>query len=165
MDASGAGTKLLAPGSMDAKVPRSQAPRAQVSHHPPVSAFHLCHPGVGVDLSAAEQPRPHFNGLSVDVVREGVWTLTVDRWRETYHLNAPSLCMRLLPVPGVEWTGIVLITCAQSSLEAKLEFHPRIMPGTQQHSVSGVIRCVPNYVPASTLQPLSDATTLVALPQ
>ena len=116
--------------------------RVQVSHHPPVSAFHVCHPGVGVDMSAAEQPRPHFNGLSVDVVREGAWTLTVDRWRETYHLNAPSLCMRLLPVPGVEWTGTVHIACAESSLEAKLEFHPRVMPGTQQHSVSGVIRCV-----------------------
>ena len=125
--------------------------RVQVSHHPPVSAFHVCHPGVGVDMSAAEQPRPHFNGLSVDVVREGAWTLTVDRWRETYHLNAPSLCMRLLPVPGVEWTGTVKITCAESSLEAKLEFHPRVMPGTQQHSVSGVIRCVPSSLHAGVV--------------
>ena len=101
----------------------------------------MCCPAAGVDLSAAEQPRPHFNGLSVDVVREGQWTLTVDRWRETYHLNAPSLCMRLLPAPGVEWAGTVHIVCAQTGLETKLEFHPRVMPGMQQHSVSGAIRC------------------------
>jgi len=111
-----------------------------VSHHPPISAFYVCHPLVGANLSAAEQPRPHFSGLSVDVVREGLWTLTLDRSRETYHLNAPSLCMRLLPVPGVEWAGVVRVVCAESGLEAKLEFHPRVMPGTQQHFVTGVIR-------------------------
>jgi hypothetical protein len=111
-----------------------------VSHHPPVSALHVCHPGSGASLCVAEQPKPHFSGLCVEVVRDGLWTLTLDRWRETYLLNAPSLCMRLLPVPGVEWAGVVNIACAESGLDAKLEFHPRIMPGTQQHCVSGVIR-------------------------
>jgi hypothetical protein len=108
-----------------------------------VSALHVCHPGAGASLCAAEQPKPHFSGLCVEVVRDGLWTLTLDRWRETYLLNAPSLCMRLLPVPGVEWAGVVNIACAESGLDAKLEFHPRVMPGTQQHCVGGVIRCAP----------------------
>ena len=122
--------------------PLKLRPYSQVSHHPPVSAFHVCHPGAGVNLCAAEQPRPHFNGLSVEVLRDGLWTLSMERWGETYNLNAPSLCMRLLPVPGVEWAGVVHVVCANSGLEAKIQFQPRIIPGTQQHCVSGAIRHV-----------------------
>ncbi len=133
-----------------------------MSHHPPVSALHVCHPGSGASLCVAEQPKPHFSGLCVEVVRDGLWTLTLDRWRETYLLNAPSLCMRLLPVPGVEWAGVVNIACAESALDAKLEFHPRIMPGTQQHCVSGVIRCAP--LPQSACLP-ADVTTTALTPQ
>jgi hypothetical protein len=110
-----------------------------VLHHPPVSALHLCLPGVAC-VSAAEQPRPRFSGLAVDVAREGAWTLTLPRWGETYALNAPALCMRLLPVPGAEWAGVMQVECRDSGLAAKLHFRPRVMPGTQQHGVTGSVR-------------------------
>lgn len=113
---------------------------AQVSHHPPVSAFHLCHPAASATLCAAEQPRPRFNGLAVDVAREGSWTLRLGRAGETYRLNAPELCLRLLPVPGAEWGGDVRVVCEASGLDAKITLHPRVLPGTRQHGVSGWVR-------------------------
>ncbi len=39
----------------------------QVSHHPPVTAFHQCLHAARVMLTGAEQPRPRFTGLNVEV--------------------------------------------------------------------------------------------------
>ena len=102
----------------------------------------MCHPAAGASLAGSEQPRPFFNGLAVDVAREGPWALTLRRWGETYALNAPSLCMRLLPAPGAEWAGSVRLACAANDLTASLDFHPRVLPGTKQHGVSGTVRRV-----------------------
>jgi hypothetical protein len=105
-----------------------------------VSAFFLCQPGSGATLCAAECPKPRFNGFAVDVAREGAWALALPRAGELYRLNAPSLCLRLLPVPGAEWAGAVRLACAASGVDAKLAFHPRVLPGTQQHTVSGSVK-------------------------
>ena len=107
-----------------------------------MTAFHLhCpHGGGGASLAGSEQPRPYFTGLAIDVAREGPWALTLPAHGEVYRLNAPTLCLRLLPVPGAEWTGAVRVACDASSLAAKLDFHPRIMPGMQQHGVGGDVR-------------------------
>lgn len=112
-----------------------------MSHHPPVTAF--CHGlagSSGAILCGAEQPRPRFTGLNVEVARQGAWVLELPAVGETYLLNAPSLSFRLLPTPGAEWVSAVHIACAASGLQASIHFHPRLLPGTPWHCVTGNVR-------------------------
>ena len=113
--------------------------RDQVSHQPPVTAFYLHCPG-GATLAGSELARPYFTGLAIDIAREGLWALTMPAHGEMYRLNAPTLSLRLLPLPGVEWTGAVNVSCDGSPLAATLDFYPRTMFNMQQHGVGGDVR-------------------------
>lgn len=42
---------------------------------------------------------------------------------ETYEMNSPNLVIRLLPVPGTEWSGNVKIQCERSDLAADISYY------------------------------------------
>ncbi len=73
-------------------------------------------------------------------MRDGAWTVDFETHGERYVLNAPSLSFRLLPTPGAEWVGAVNVACQASGLQAHMTFHPRLVPGTAWHCVSGSVR-------------------------
>lgn len=120
-----------------------QACIEQVSHHPPLTAFHVeGHTGAGsfrhYGSSAAE---PIFRGNTVEVrmvANPGGTVLALeDGSEEVYRVTAlPSLCLR--GVLGIgrsfcEWVGELHIECASSGLVGKLAFAPAKWFGTGGH--------------------------------
>ena len=53
----------------------------------------------------------------------GYRRLNILRHGETYEMDVPALVIKLLPMPGSEWTGVVRILCNESGLEAELRYH------------------------------------------
>ncbi|XP_078443968.1 oxysterol-binding protein-related protein 4B-like isoform X2 [Wolffia australiana] len=97
----------------------------QVSHHPPVSALHATDSEANVELVWCQSPLPRFNGSGVEAVIKGYRRLNLLSHGESYELTAPSLVMKLLPMPGAEWNGTVHIRCLESGLQAELRYHRR----------------------------------------
>lgn len=72
----------------------------QVSHHPPVSAYH----GENDDfiLSGSVQPKLKFWGKSIEVKAEGYSNLTLKKFNETYTWRSPVCCVHNIIV-GKLW--------------------------------------------------------------
>ncbi|KAK1268187.1 Oxysterol-binding protein-related protein 4C [Acorus gramineus] len=92
----------------------------QVSHHPPVSALHATDSNENVELIWCQYPIPRFTGTCVEAVIHGNRLLKLSNFGETYEMNSPNLLIRLLPIPGIDWTGNVKIRCENSGLEVNL---------------------------------------------
>ncbi|KAK1290964.1 Oxysterol-binding protein-related protein 4C [Acorus calamus] len=112
----------------------------QVSHHPPVSALHATDSKENVELIWCQYPVPRFNGTCVEAVIHGKRLLKLSKFGETYEMNSPNLLIRLLPIPGIDWTGNVKIRCENSGLEADLCYRGHSFLGFGgNHSVNGKI--------------------------
>lgn len=59
----------------------------------------------------------------MEVVIKGERRLNLLSHGESYELDAPALVIKLLPVPGTEWSGVVRIRCRKSGLEAEICYH------------------------------------------
>jgi oxysterol-binding protein-related protein 8 len=94
----------------------------QVSHRPPVSALHATDAAGHVDLVWCQHPVPRFHGASIEAAVGGKRLLRLPKLGETYELGCPSLLIRLLPAPSVEWSGDVRVACRESGLEAQLTY-------------------------------------------
>jgi oxysterol-binding protein-related protein 9/10/11 len=83
----------------------------QVSHHPPVSAYHIENRALGLTLYGHNQTKVRFLGNSVEVGFGGQRTLKLrGPWgEEEYSITIPSLCFRgiLVGSKGSEWAGLV----------------------------------------------------------
>jgi oxysterol-binding protein-related protein 8 len=107
----------------------------QVSHRPPVSALHATHAAGDVELVWCQHPAPRFHGASIEATVRGKRLLRLPKLGETYELGCPSLLIRLLPAPSVEWAGDVRVACRESGLEAELTY-------CRSRSFLGIGRCV-----------------------
>ncbi|MQL85178.1 hypothetical protein Taro_017697 [Colocasia esculenta] len=95
----------------------------QVSHHPPVTALHATDAEGNVEILWCQSLAPGFNGTGIEAPILGKRQLKLLKLGECYEMDAPSLMIRLLPVPSIEWAGNISIRCKESGLAADLCLH------------------------------------------
>mmetsp|Transcript_34636 Transcript_34636/g.87512 ORF Transcript_34636/g.87512 Transcript_34636/m.87512 type:complete len:414 (+) Transcript_34636:219-1460(+) len=96
----------------------------QVSHHPPISAFHFVNRKAGWSLHAVIRPKSKFLGNSAASLMEGEGTLVLHELGEEYHITFPSYYVRglLLGTMRMEMAGDIHISCKKSGLEMNGSF-------------------------------------------
>ena len=83
-----------------------------VSHHPPITAYHLDNPDAGVSVEGHSGQKTSFNGRSIQVVQVGHAMLRVkleEGGEETYLITLPTL-----HIDGL-WYGSPYIELAHTS--------------------------------------------------
>lgn len=96
----------------------------QVSHHPPISAFHVSNRKDGYTISCALLSRSKFGGNSVSAILDGRAKLYLSKRNETYTLTMPYANCRgiLLGSLCLELGGKVEIECAETGCKCELDF-------------------------------------------
>lgn len=96
----------------------------QVSHHPPVSAFHVSNRKDGFCISGSVTAKSRFYGNSLSALLDGKATLTFLPRAEDYTVTMPyAHCRGILYGPvTMELGGRAAIECKRSHLQAELEF-------------------------------------------
>ncbi|KAI5934904.1 Oxysterol-binding protein-related protein 5 [Manis javanica] len=96
----------------------------QVSHHPPVSAFHVSNRKDGFCISGSVTAKSRFYGNSLSALLDGKATLTFLNWAEDYTLTMPyAHCKGILyGTMTMELGGRVTVECEKNNLQAELEF-------------------------------------------
>jgi oxysterol-binding protein-related protein 8 len=97
----------------------------QVSHHPPITALHLCNETLGFKMNSFTAPEPRFWGNSVEVKLRGVNRITLEKWdNEEYELTRPYIHMSgfLAGRHRLEFIGTTSVACAKTDLSAEIEF-------------------------------------------
>nr|XP_021532683.1 oxysterol-binding protein-related protein 5 [Aotus nancymaae] len=100
----------------------------QVSHHPPVSAFHVSNRKDGFCISGSITAKSRFYGNSLSALLDGKATLTFLNQAEDYTLTMPyAHCKGLLyGTMTLELGGKVTIECAKNNFQAELEFKLKV---------------------------------------
>lgn len=115
----------------------------QVSHHPPVSAFHVSNRKDGFCISGSITAKSRFYGNSLSALLDGKATLTFLNRAEDYTLTMPyAHCKGILyGTMTMELGGKVSIECAKNNFQAELEFKlkPFFGGSTSINQISGKI--------------------------
>jgi len=113
----------------------------QVSHHPPISAFHSFNRKGGWQLHAVMHPKTKFLGNSAELVMKGQGVLDFYEIGEEYEFTFPALYVRglLIGVMRMEIAGDVTITCKKTGLTTTLTFANKGFFKGENNSVSGKI--------------------------
>jgi hypothetical protein len=113
----------------------------QVSHHPPVSAFHFVNRQGGFQLQAVIQPKSKFLGTSAGSIFDGWGNLDFWSIGEQYDFTYPSVYVRglLIGVMRMEVAGDVTITCRKTGLQCALTFANKGFFKGENNSVSGKV--------------------------
>ncbi|KAI3775279.1 hypothetical protein L1987_49850 [Smallanthus sonchifolius] len=118
----------------------------QVSHHPPVSALHATNEKDNIEMTMCQYAIPKFNGTCIETRVLGKRQLKLLNKGESYVMNSPSLVIKFLPVPDVEWLGNVTIKCQETGLEAHLCYKGNSFLGRKGNyrAIRGKIISTPN---------------------
>jgi len=114
----------------------------QVSHHPPISAFHFVNRKAGWFVNCALRPRSKFLGNSAASIMEGEGQLVVlPLGNETYSFTLPSYYVRglLIGVMRMEIAGDITITCKETNLTMNMTFKNKGYFKGENNSVEGKI--------------------------
>ncbi|XP_053058747.1 oxysterol-binding protein-related protein 5 isoform X5 [Acinonyx jubatus] len=115
----------------------------QVSHHPPVSAFHVSNRKDGFCISGNITAKSRFYGNSLSALLDGKATLTFLNRAEDYILTMPyAHCKGILyGTMTMELGGRVTIECEKNNLQVELEFKlkPFFGGSTSINQISGKI--------------------------
>uniref|UniRef100_A0A452SVH3 Oxysterol-binding protein n=1 Tax=Ursus americanus TaxID=9643 RepID=A0A452SVH3_URSAM len=115
----------------------------QVSHHPPVSAFHVSNRRDGFCVSGSITAKSRFYGNSLSALLDGRATLTFLNRAEDYTLTMPyAHCKGILyGSMTMELGGRVTIECEKTNFQAELEFKlkPFFGGSTSINQISGKI--------------------------
>jgi len=114
----------------------------QVSHHPPISAFHFVNRKAGWVLNAAIKPKSKFLGNSAASILEGEGHLHVLPFGENYKITFPSYYVKglVLGTLRMEIVGDIAIQCEKSGLELALSFKNKGWIRGTNNSVEGKVR-------------------------
>lgn len=125
----------------------------QVSHHPPITAFHV--ESDNYSLRATLQFKLRFWGKSIDVQPKGLVTLQLYHFNESYTWQNVNLTIHniLTGKIWVEHTGTLRITNHSLGLYCQLEFHSSNSFGHGCNRVTGEL-----YAP-STLDKMKAVST------
>ncbi|XP_022126297.2 oxysterol-binding protein-related protein 1 isoform X2 [Pieris rapae] len=112
----------------------------QVSHHPPVSAFHAESPHFVFHGSV--HPKLKFCGKSVEIQPKGHVTVELPRWGEAYTWSNVNCCVHNVIVGKlwIEQYGSMEVTChGGAGLKANLCFKPAGFNNRDLHRVDGFV--------------------------
>ncbi|XP_029426565.1 oxysterol-binding protein-related protein 1 isoform X2 [Nannospalax galili] len=114
----------------------------QVSHHPPISAFHA--EGLNNDFifHGSIYPKLKFWGKSVEAEPKGTITLELLEYNEAYTWTNPTCCVHNIIVGKlwIEQYGNVEITNHKTGDKCVLNFKPCGLFGKELHKVEGYIQ-------------------------
>ncbi|XP_037046475.1 oxysterol-binding protein-related protein 1 isoform X2 [Bradysia coprophila] len=111
----------------------------QVSHHPPVSAFHADSPNF--TFHGSIHPKLKFWGKSVEIQPKGVVTVELPKWNEAYTWTNVNCCVHNIIV-GKLWMeqyGTMEVVNHSNGLRAVLTFKPAGWASKDLHRVEGFI--------------------------
>uniref|UniRef100_G5E7C5 Oxysterol-binding protein n=1 Tax=Loxodonta africana TaxID=9785 RepID=G5E7C5_LOXAF len=115
----------------------------QVSHHPPVSAFHVSNRKDGFCISGSITAKSKFYGNSLSALLDGKATLTFLNRAEDYTITMPyAHCKGIFyGTMTMELGGKVTMKCEKNNLQAELEFKlkPFFGGSTSINQISGRI--------------------------
>ncbi|XP_075943503.1 oxysterol-binding protein-related protein 1 isoform X3 [Anarhichas minor] len=113
----------------------------QVSHHPPVSAFHA--EGLKQDFvfHGSIYPKLKFWGKSVEAEPKGIITLELPKYNEAYTWTNPTCCVHNIIVGQlwIEQYGNVELVNHRTGERCCLNFKPCGLFGKELHKVEGYI--------------------------
>lgn len=107
----------------------------QVSHDPPISAFHLeCPQKVNVSGSMCVKAR--FMGMYAVATLNGDLVVQLNQLNEKYEMGYPIMYLRsVITEPWMEFGGKVQINCPDTKVSASLLFQVKPFYGGQPHQV------------------------------
>ncbi|XP_057713338.1 oxysterol-binding protein-related protein 1-like isoform X8 [Corythoichthys intestinalis] len=113
----------------------------QVSHHPPVSAFHA--EGLKEDFvfHGSIYPKIKFWGKSIEAEPKGVITLELPKYNEAYTWTNPTCCVHNIIVGQlwIEQYGSVEVVNHKTGERCNITFKPCGLFGKELHKVEGYI--------------------------
>uniref|UniRef100_A0A3Q0SJ84 Oxysterol-binding protein n=1 Tax=Amphilophus citrinellus TaxID=61819 RepID=A0A3Q0SJ84_AMPCI len=114
----------------------------QVSHHPPVSAFHAESLAGDFVFHGSIYPKLKFWGKSVEAEPKGTITLELLKYGEAYTWSNPNCCVHnvILGKLWIEQYGTVEIINHSTGDKCVLNFKPCGMFGKELHKVEGYIQ-------------------------
>ncbi|KAG8002838.1 Oxysterol-binding protein-related protein 2 [Nibea albiflora] len=114
----------------------------QVSHHPPVSAFHAESLAGDFVFHGSIYPKLKFWGKSVEAEPKGIITLELLKHNEAYTWSNPYCCVHniILGKLWIEQYGTVEIVNHSTGDKCVLNFKPCGMFGKELHKVEGYIQ-------------------------
>lgn len=114
----------------------------QVSHHPPISAFHAESLVGDFVFHGSIYPKLKFWGKSVEAEPKGIITLEILKHNEAYTWSNPYCCVHniILGKLWIEQYGTVEIVNHRTGDKCVLNFKPCGMFGKELHKVEGYIQ-------------------------
>ncbi|XP_027865919.1 oxysterol-binding protein-related protein 2-like [Xiphophorus couchianus] len=114
----------------------------QVSHHPPISAFHAQSLKQEFEFHGSIYPKLKFWGKSVEAEPKGTMTLELLKHKEAYTWTNPMCCIHniILGKLWIEQYGTVEIVNHSTGDKCILNFKPCGMFGKDLHKVEGFIQ-------------------------
>uniref|UniRef100_A0A3B4XJR7 Oxysterol-binding protein n=1 Tax=Seriola lalandi dorsalis TaxID=1841481 RepID=A0A3B4XJR7_SERLL len=114
----------------------------QVSHHPPISAFHAQSLKQEFEFHGSIYPKLKFWGKSVEAEPKGTMTLELLKHKEAYTWTNPLCCVHniILGKLWIEQYGTVEIVNHSTGDKCVLNFKPCGMFGKELHKVEGYIQ-------------------------
>uniref|UniRef100_A0A7N9ARX3 Oxysterol-binding protein n=1 Tax=Mastacembelus armatus TaxID=205130 RepID=A0A7N9ARX3_9TELE len=113
----------------------------QVSHHPPVSAFHA--EGLKEDFvfHGSIYPKLRFWGKSIEAEPKGIITLELPKYNEAYTWTNPTCCVHNIIVGQlwIEQYGNVEVINHKTGERCSMTFKPCGLFGKELHKVEGYI--------------------------
>lgn len=112
----------------------------QVSHHPPISAFHADAPNF--KFHGSIYPKLKFWGKSVEIQPRGIVSVSLPRWNETYTWQNVNCCVHNVIV-GKLWMeqfGTMEIINHATNIKAILQFKPAGSAHKDLNRVEGYIQ-------------------------
>lgn len=111
----------------------------QVSHHPPISAFHADSPAF--KFFGAIHPKLKFWGKSVEIQPKGIVTVELPAWNEAYTWSNVNCCVHNIIVGKmwIEQYGTMEIVNKTNGIRAVLTFKPAGISSKDLHRVEGTI--------------------------
>ncbi|XP_061628597.1 oxysterol-binding protein-related protein 2-like isoform X3 [Phyllopteryx taeniolatus] len=114
----------------------------QVSHHPPISAFHAESLKQEFAFHGSIYPKLKFWGKSVEAEPKGTMTLELLKHKEAYTWTNPMCCVHnvIIGKLWIEQYGTVEIVNHSTGEKCVLNFRPCGMFGKELHKVEGYIQ-------------------------
>lgn len=112
----------------------------QVSHHPPISAFHA--ESDSFVFHGSIHPKLKFWGKSVEIQPKGVVTVELKKWNEAYTWQNVNCCVHNIIVGKlwIEQYGSVEILNHNTGHKATLHFKPACWGSKELHRIEGHIQ-------------------------
>lgn len=117
----------------------------QISHHPPVSAFHISNRRDGFNISGSILAKSKFYGNSLSAVLDGTAKLTFLKRGEDYFITMPYAHCKgiLIGTLTMEMGGKVSISCPKTGYRCEMEFKlkPFLGSGEASNRIVGKLKC------------------------